>query len=40
MGIWPFLLAGLMSLIIALLTVSLQSFKVARANPVDALKYE
>jgi len=40
MGIWPFMLAGMISLFIALLTVSLQSFKVARANPVDALKYE
>lgn len=40
MSIWPFILAALLSLLIALLTVSLQSFKVARANPVDALKYE
>jgi putative ABC transport system permease protein len=40
MGVWPFILAAVMSLLIALLTVSLQSFKVARANPVDALKYE
>ncbi|PYF77378.1 ABC transporter permease [Pedobacter nutrimenti] len=36
----PFALAALMSLTIALLTVSLQSFKVAKANAVDALKYE
>jgi len=40
MGVWPFILAAVISLVIALLTVSLQSFKVARANPVDALKYE
>jgi putative ABC transport system permease protein len=40
MGTWPFILAALISIVIALLTVSLQSFKVARANPVDALKYE
>ncbi|SEA77589.1 FtsX-like permease family protein [Pedobacter hartonius] len=40
MGVWPFILAAVISLLIALLTVSLQSFKVARANPVDALKYE
>lgn len=40
MSIWPFMLAAMISLVIALLTVSLQSFKVARANPVDALKYE
>ncbi|MET1057388.1 MAG: ABC transporter permease [Pedobacter sp.] len=40
MNIWPFMLAAMLSIVIALLTVSLQSFKVARANPVDALKYE
>jgi putative ABC transport system permease protein len=37
---FPFMLAALISLIIALLTVSLQSIKVARANPVDALRSE
>lgn len=37
---WPFLLAVLASLLIAVLTVSLQTFKVAKANAVDALKYE
>lgn len=37
---WPFLLALLTSVIIAILTVSLQTFKVAKANAVDALKYE
>lgn len=36
----PFILAFLLSLLIAILTVSLQSFKVAKANPIDALKYE
>jgi putative ABC transport system permease protein len=36
----PFALALSLSLLIAILTVSLQSFKVAKANPVDALKYE
>ncbi|GGC68233.1 ABC transporter permease [Pedobacter quisquiliarum] len=36
----PFGIAVLLSLIIAVLTVSLQSFKVAKANPIDALKYE
>ena len=39
-SILPFALALLLSLVIAILTVSLQSFKVAKANPVDALKYE
>ena len=37
---WPFLIAGLISLFISVLTVSLQTFKVAKANAVDALKYE
>lgn len=36
----PFGVALLLSLLIAILTVSLQSFKVAKANPIDALKYE
>jgi putative ABC transport system permease protein len=39
-NVWPFLLALLASVIIAVLTVSLQTFKVAKANAVDALKYE
>lgn len=39
-SIVPFALALLLSLLIAVLTVSLQSFKVAKANPIDALKYE
>jgi len=38
--IWPFFLSGLIALIIALLTVSWQAIRAARANPVDALKYE
>jgi putative ABC transport system permease protein len=38
LAVWPFLIAGSVSLVIAVLTVSAQSFKVARANPVDALK--
>lgn len=38
--VFPFALALLLSLIIAILTVSLQSFKVAKANPIDALKCE
>ncbi|UKT62207.1 ABC transporter permease [Pedobacter mucosus] len=36
----PFALAGGISILIAVLTVSIQSVKVAKANPVDALKYE
>lgn len=38
--IWPFLLAGLVALVIALLTVSWQAIRAARANPVEALRYE
>ncbi len=36
----PFAIAGILSLIIAILTVSVQSVKVAKSNPIDALKYE
>jgi len=35
-----FILAGVLALIIALLTVSYQAVKAAKANPVDALRYE
>jgi putative ABC transport system permease protein len=37
---WVFALAGLLTLGIALLTVSWQSFKAARRNPIEALRYE
>jgi putative ABC transport system permease protein len=37
---WIFLSAGLLALFIALTTVSLQIIKVARRNPVEALRYE
>ncbi|TCD00007.1 FtsX-like permease family protein [Pedobacter frigidisoli] len=36
----PFSLAIVISVLIAILTVSIQSIKVAKANPIDALKYE
>lgn len=36
----PFIIAIALSVLIAILTVSIQSVKVAKANPVDALKYE
>ena len=39
-GIEIFILSGLLALILALITISYQSFKAAVANPVDALKYE
>ncbi|OGU54592.1 MAG: hypothetical protein A2V66_02380 [Ignavibacteria bacterium RBG_13_36_8] len=35
-----FILAGILSLVIALLTVSYQAIKVAVANPVNSLRYE
>ena len=37
---WTFALAGAVALIIALVTVSLQSWKAATRNPVEALRYE
>ena len=40
MPILPFVLATLIALIIALLTVSTQSYMAANSDPVDALKYE
>lgn len=35
-----FILSGLSAVMIALLTVSLQAFRAARTNPVEALRYE
>jgi putative ABC transport system permease protein len=37
---WIFVLAGLIALGLALLTVSLQSWRAATKNPVEALRYE
>ena len=37
---WVFALAGLIALVIALATVSIQAIKAAVANPVEALRYE
>jgi hypothetical protein len=39
-GVWIFVLTTALTLVIALLTVSYQSIKAARSNPVDTLKYE
>ncbi|MCK5329051.1 MAG: FtsX-like permease family protein, partial [Candidatus Latescibacteria bacterium] len=39
-GVETFVLAGVLALIIALLTVSFQAVKAATANPVQALRYE
>ena len=38
--VWVFVVAGLIALAIALLTVSYQAFKAARTNPVQALRSE
>jgi len=40
MPVLPFIIATITSLIIAILTVSIQARKAAIANPVNALKYE
>lgn len=37
---WIFALAGMAVLLIALLTVSWQTFRAARKNPIEALRYE
>ena len=39
-GFWIFFLAAILSLGIALLTISHQSIKVSVSNPVDSLRYE
>lgn len=39
-SILPFAIAVALSFLIAILTVSIQSVKVAKSNPIDALKYE
>jgi len=37
---WIFAIAGVTALVIALLTVSWQSWRAASRNPVEALRYE
>lgn len=39
-GWWVFALSGVIALVIALATVSLQAIKAATANPVESLRYE
>ncbi|MCJ0742916.1 ABC transporter permease [Pedobacter montanisoli] len=39
-SIWPFVIAMCISLIITLITVSMRSLRAAKANAIDALKYE
>jgi ABC-type antimicrobial peptide transport system permease subunit len=40
LGVWTFILAGFIALVIALFSVSYQSFRAAAATPVKALRYE
>jgi putative ABC transport system permease protein len=37
---WYFVFAGLLTMIIALLTISIQTWQVASRNPVESLRYE
>jgi putative ABC transport system permease protein len=39
-GVFIFILAGAVSLVMAVLTVSYHTFRAARANPVKSLRYE
>jgi ABC-type antimicrobial peptide transport system permease subunit len=39
-GPWPFVMVTLLTLAIAGLTVGAQALRAARANPVDAIRYE
>ena len=38
--LWTFFISGILALLIALFTVSFQAIRAARANPVEALRYE
>jgi putative ABC transport system permease protein len=40
LGVWVFVIAGLFTLVIALLTVSYQAIAAAVVNPVRSLKSE
>ena len=39
-GLWLFIAAGVLAMIITILTISYQSIKAATANPVKSLRYE
>jgi len=39
-GIWIFLLAGLIALVVSMLTISVKSVRAAMANPVKGLRFE
>ena len=40
LSLWPFVFSGLLALLIALLTVGTQAFRVAHTNPVEILRHE
>jgi putative ABC transport system permease protein len=40
LSLWVFILAGIIAMFIALLTVSWQSWRAARMNPANSLRYE
>ncbi|MEE8437545.1 MAG: ABC transporter permease [Candidatus Neomarinimicrobiota bacterium] len=40
LNVGTFLMAGILAMLVAIITVSFQSIKAALANPVDSLKYE
>ena len=40
LGAGPFLVSGLLAIIIAMATISIQTAKVALTNPAETLKYE
>jgi putative ABC transport system permease protein len=40
LGPTPFLLAAVLALVIAIGTIASHAFRVARANPIHALRYE
>jgi len=37
---WPFLFAGAITFVVAIITVSYHAFRASRINPVEVLKYE
>ena len=39
-GVWAFILGGIMSLSVGMLSISFHILKAATSNPVDAIKYE
>lgn len=40
LSVWPFVIATLISLFITIFTVTIRSYRAAKANTIDALKYE